>query len=183
MPDFPVGLIEVREPLRNWRPSTGRGGLEAVAKITGYARSTLGRGLKQLDATPFPSSRIRRPGGGRPTLVSEDATLIDDLRRVVEPATLGNPMRPLLWVSKSHDKLAAALCGLGHKISAVSVKRLLPTLGYSRQSNRKADEGSKNPDRDAQFEHINAHVVERQAAGQPVISVDIYQEDGVGRQR
>jgi hypothetical protein len=65
-------------------------------------------------------------------------------------------------VEKPH-KLAAALCGLGHKISAVSVKRLLPTLGYSRHSNRKADESSKHPDRDAQLEHINAKVIERQA--------------------
>ncbi len=84
------------------------------------------------------------------------------------------------WVSKSHDKLAAALREMGHKISAVSVKRLLPTLGYSRQTNRKADEGSKHPDRDAQFEHINARVVERQAAGQPVISVDTKKKELVG---
>ena len=90
----------------------------------------------------------------------------------MEPATLGDPIRPLLWVSKSYDKLAVALREMGHKISANSVKRLLPTLGFSRQTNRKADEGSKHPDRDAQFEHINAHVIERQAAGQPVISVD-----------
>jgi hypothetical protein len=104
--------------------------------------------------------------------VSEDATLIDDLRRVVESATLGDPMRPLLWVSKSHDKLAAALREMGHKISAVGVKRLLPTLGYRRQSNRKADEGSKHPDRAAQFERINAEAIESQAADQPVIPVD-----------
>jgi Rhodopirellula transposase. len=58
----------------------------------------------------------------------------------------------------------------GHEISASSVKRLLPTLGYSRQSNRKADEGSKHPDRNAQFEHINAKAIAAQAAGQPVIS-------------
>jgi Rhodopirellula transposase DDE domain len=83
-------------------------------------------------------------------------------------------------VSKSHDKLAAALREMGHKISAVSVKRLLPTLGYSRQTNRKADEGSNHPDRDAQFEHINARVVERQAAGQPVISVDTKKKELVG---
>jgi len=160
--------------------AAGRGGLEAVAKITGIARSTLGRGLKQLDAAPFPPGRVRQPGGGRRSLASQDATLREDLRRIVEPATLGDPVRPLLWVSKSHDKLAAALREMGHKISAVSVKRLLPTLGYSRQTNRKADEGSKHPDRDAQFEHINARVVERRAAGQPVISVDTKKKELVG---
>ena len=161
--------------------AAGRGGLEAVAKITGYARSTLGRGLKQLDGGPFPAGRVRQPGGGRRSLARRDATLIEDLRPIVEPATLGDPVRPLLWVSKSHDKLAAALSEMGHKISATSMRRLLPTLGFSRQTNRKADEGSKHPDRDAQFEHINAHVVERQAAGQPVISVDTKKKELVGK--
>src|SRR5271155_5781217 len=79
--------------------------LEAVAKITGYARSTLGRGLKELDVAPFPAGRVRRQGGGRRPLESLDATLLDDLQRVVEPATLGDPMRPLLWVSKSYEKV------------------------------------------------------------------------------
>jgi hypothetical protein len=102
------------------------------------------------------------------------------LRRVVEPATLGDPMRPLLWVSKSYDKVAEALRRMGHQVSAATVKRLLPTLGYSRQLNRKADEGSKHPDRNAQFEHINAKVIERQAAGQPVISVDTKKKELVG---
>jgi hypothetical protein len=81
-------------------------------------------------------------------------------------------MRPLLWVSKSYDKLASALQKKGHEISASSVKRLLPTLGYSRQSNRKADEGSKHPDRNAQFEHINAKAIAAQAARQPVRQID-----------
>src|SRR5438093_8948041 len=89
-------------------------------------------------------------------------------------------MRPLLWVSKSHDKVAAALQKQGHEISASSVKRLLPTLGFSRQSNRKADEGSKHPDRNAQFEYINAKVIAAQAQQQPVISVDTKKKELIG---
>src|SRR6202045_3678801 len=143
--------------------ATGWGGLEAVSEITGLARSTIGRGLKDLDAAPLPKGRVSRKGGGRRHLSSRGTTLIEDLRNVIEPATLGDPMRPLLWVSKSHDKVADALQKQGHEISASSVKRLLPTLGYSRQSNRKADEGSKHPDRNAQFEHINAKAIAAQA--------------------
>ena len=116
----PVKFVRLVVPA--WKPSPGS--LDT--------RSTLGRGLKQLDAEPFAHGRVRHRGGGRRSLVSRDATLLDDLRRVVEPATLGDPMRPLLWISKSHDKLAVAMQTMGHKISAVSVKRLLPTLGYSR---------------------------------------------------
>lgn len=161
----------------------GWGGLAAVSKITGLARSTIGRGLKDVDAAPLPKGRVRRTGGGRRHLSSRDATLIDDLKRLVEPATLGDPVRPLLWVSKSHDKLAVALRRMGHKISASSVKRLLPSLGYSRQANRKADEGSKHPDRDAQFEHINAKVIAAQATGEPVISVDTKKKELIGNYR
>src|SRR3990172_8739986 len=160
--------------------AAGWGGLDAVFEITGIARSTIGRGLKDLDAAPLPKGRVRRNGGGRRRLTSRDATLLDDLRRILEPVTRGDPMRPLLWVSKSHDKLAVALQKLGHKISANSVKRLLPKLGYSRQVNRKADEGTRHTDRNAQFEHINAKVIAAQAAGQPVISVDTKKKELVG---
>ena len=76
--------------------------------------------------------------------------------------------------------MAAALQKQGHEISASSVKRLLPTLGYSRQSNRKADEGSKHPDRNAQFEYINAKAIAAQATGQPVISVDTKKKELIG---
>ena len=139
--------------------AAGWGGLAAVSAITGLARSTIGRGLKDLDAAPLPDGRERRKGGGRLPLSSRDATLIEDLRSVIEPAALDDPMRPL---SKSNDKVASALQKQGHEISASSVKRLLRKLGYSRQLKCKADEGSKHPDRNAQFEHINAKAIAAQ---------------------
>jgi hypothetical protein len=80
-------------------------------------------------------------------------------------------MRPLRWVSKSHAKLAAALGAMGHRIAKSSFPKLLDLLQYRRQMNRKPLEGSHNPDRDAQFEHINAAAVAMQAAGKPVISI------------
>jgi hypothetical protein len=58
-------------------------------------------------------------------------------------------MRPLIWVSKSMEKLAATLTQMGHPIRADTVCTALVKLGFSRQSNRKADEGSKHPDRNA----------------------------------
>jgi hypothetical protein len=119
--------------------AAGWSGKAAVAAITGLAL------FNELDAPPLPAGRVRRPGGGRQPLTSADATLLEDLRRLIEPATLGSPMRPLLWVSKSCAKLSAALRQLGHKVSTSSIRRLLPRLGYSRQSNRKAEEGSHHP--------------------------------------
>jgi Rhodopirellula transposase DDE domain len=124
---------------------------------------------------------VRRNGGGRRAISENDPGLVPELKRLVEPATMGDPMRRLLWESKSMDKLAATLTALGHPISADTVRAELTKLGFSRQSNRKADEGSKHPDRNAQFEYINARVVATQARKQPVISVE-HQEERADRQ-
>jgi hypothetical protein len=163
--------------------AAGWGGLVAVSEITGLARSTIERGLKDLDAPPLQPGQVRREGGGPRPLSGGDATLLQDLKRLVEPAAPGDPVRPLLWVSKSLDKLTCALAGMGHAISPNSVRKLLTELGYSRQANRKADEGSNHPDRNAQFEYINAELVAAQAAGQPVISVDTKKKELVGNYR
>ena len=160
--------------------TAGHGGISAASRATGIARSTIGRGLKDLDDPDGLSGEVRRPGSGRHALTATDPTLLDDLRRLVEPATMGDPMRPLLWVSKSHAKLAAALCEIGHQIGKSSIPKLLDIVGYRRQVNRKTLEGSRNPDRDAQFEHINAAVIAAQAAGQPVISIDTKKKELIG---
>jgi hypothetical protein len=160
--------------------TAGHGGVAAASRATGIARSTIGRGLKDLAAPDELPGEVRRPGGGCPALVEKDPTLLEDLRRLVEPATMGDPIRPLLWVSKSHAKLAAALREMGHKIADSSIPKLLGLLKYRRQVNRKTLEGSHNPDRNAQFEHINAAVIATQAAGQPVISIDTKKKELVG---
>jgi hypothetical protein len=160
--------------------TAGHGGIVAASRATGIARSTIGRGLKDLATPSSLSGEVRRPGGGGPTLIEKDPTLLEDLRQLVEPATMGDPMRPLMWVSKSHAKLAAALRETGHKIAASSVPKLLGLLKYSRQVNRKTLEGSHNPDRDAQFEHINAAVIATQGSGQPVISIDTKKKELIG---
>jgi hypothetical protein len=160
--------------------AAGRGGLAAVSAITGLARSTIGRGVKDLEAEPPPRGRVRREGGGPRPLSERDPTLLADLERLVEPATRGDPERPLLWVSKSLDKLALALADMGHAISPNSVRKLLTELGFSRQANRKAAEGASHPDRNAQFEHINGKLAAAQAAGEPVVSVDTKKKELVG---
>ena len=163
--------------------TAGWGGLAVVSKITGLARSTVNRGEDDLDAERLPKGRVRRAGGGRRAVCENDPGLVPALERLVAPATLGDPMRPLIWVSKSMEKLAASLTETGHPISADTVRKELVKLGFSRQHNRKADEGARHPDRNAQFEHINTKVVAAQAAGQPVISVDTKKKELVGNFR
>jgi Rhodopirellula transposase DDE domain len=161
--------------------AAGWGGVAGVAAITGLARSRIIRGLKDLDGPALEPGRVRRAGGGRSTVTATDRTLLGDLTRLVEPATMGDPMRPLTWVSKSREKLACALNACGHDVSPNTVGRLLvDELAYSRRVNRKTLEGASHPDRNAQFEHINAQVIAAQSAGQPVISVDTKKKELVG---
>ncbi len=69
------------------RAGAGRGGIAAVSETTGLARSTIGRGLDDLDAPP--PGQVRRPGGGPRLLTDRDPSLLDDLKRLVEPRDAG----------------------------------------------------------------------------------------------
>ena len=164
--------------------TAGHGGIIAVHEITGIARSTIGRGLDELEDPLQPKGRVRREGGGRQAVADGDPTLVADLELLVEPATMGDPERALKWVSKSPAKLADALHAQGHAVSPNTISKLLEDrLGYSRQVNRKTHEGASHPDRNAQFEYINAKVTAAMAAGQPVISVDTKKKELIGNYR
>jgi len=160
----------------------GHGGVVAVSRITGLARSSIRRGLIELDAlsSEVGPGRVRRPGGGRKKLTATDPTLLGDLKDLVEPATRGDPEAPLLWTSRSLRNLADALCAMGHRVGHNVVAGLLRQLNYSLQSNRKTKEGTHNPDRDAQFGYINTQMKAALAVGEPAISVDTKKKELVG---
>jgi len=160
----------------------GWGGISAAARATGLAPQTIRLGLKELRGE-VPSAgpgRVRRPGGGRKKTAERDPTVRADLERLVEPTTRGDPESPLRWTCKSLRKLAAALGDAGHRVSHQWVAEALHDLGYSLQGNRKTREGGTNPDRGAQFAHINAVAAAALAAGEPVISVDTKKKELVG---
>jgi hypothetical protein len=160
----------------------GRGGIAVVARATGLARNTVVRGLKQLgEKSPLDPARVRRPGAGRKRKVVLDPTLKDALEQLVEPVTRGDPDSPLRWTSKSTRRLAQQLNANGYAVSHMLVADLLHEMQYSLQANRKTMEGGSHPDRDAQFEHINAEVSRRLTRGVPVISVDTKKKELVGR--
>ena len=162
--------------------AAGRVGIAVVSKVTGIARSTIGRGLKELTAQEKapPQNRVRRTGGGRKAAVVKQPGLVEALLKIIESAIRGDPEAVLLWVSKSQRNLAAILAEQGYKISHKIVGRLLKDMGFSLQANAKIREGGSHPDRNAQFEKINALVNEFQAAGQPAISVDTKKKENVG---
>ena len=179
-----VGGIDERG-MRRWAAaealSLGRGGTAAVARATGIAESTIRRGRRELACGErLEPGRVRRPGAGRKPLTETDPTLLEDLGRLVDDTSRGDPEAPLRWTAKSLRNLACELRGQGHEISAASVAPLLRRLGYSLQANAKTREGAKHPDRDAQFHHINETVKVAIVAGQPVISVDTKKKELIG---
>lgn len=165
--------------------SYGWGGIHAVGRATGLAPGTIRKGLVELDVrsenpTEPIAARLRREGGGRKRRTDADPDLMQALEMLVDPATRGDPESPLRWTCKSTRTLAHELTAQGHRVSCVTVGRLLKQSGYSLQGNRKTKEGDSHPDRNAQFEHINSTVLRLQRKGQPVNSVDTKKKELIG---
>ena len=165
----------------------GWGGVTLISEVTGLSRQTIHSALKAAHgkdgdeySKPFKAGRVRSEGGGRKSLADGDPTLLRDLNFLVDPATRGDPMSPLLWTSKSTEHLAEALRGLGHKVAQKTVGRMLTMQGYSLQANRKSKEKEIHPDRDGQFAYINQQAIAFQNDGQPVISVDTKKKELIG---
>ena len=159
----------------------GRGGVAAVARTAEMSRSTVQTAAGEVDAGIDPSGRVRRPGGGRKKAIDKEPDLMLELDDLVSPETRGDPMSPLRWTLKSTRELAEALRDKGFEISASLVGQLLRKMGYSLQGTAKQAEGAQHPDRNAQFEYLNALAGEFLAAGQPVISVDTKKKELVGQ--
>jgi hypothetical protein len=139
------------------------------------------RGIREAAEThPLDVARIRAPGGGRQAKAALDPGLKRALERLVEPVSRGDPESPLRWTCKSTRRLAKELAGEGYQVSHRLVAELLHELGYSLQGNRKTKEGSRHPDRNAQFEYINRVVSDAMAHRQPAISVDTKKKELVG---
>lgn len=161
--------------------SLGRGGVAAVAEATGMSDRTIRNGIKELEqGSDLPPGRQRRAGAGRRSRKDEQPTLIAALEKLVSPTTRGEPTNPLRWTCKSTRTLATELRGQGFKVGPSTIRNLLGDLGYSLQGNRKTREGKQHPDRDAQFEHINARVKARKRRGEPALSVDTKKKEKLG---
>jgi len=162
----------------------GRGGISLVARASGVSRRAIAVGLAELRKKPDRAEGTRLPvrqkGGGRKKTSVKDPNLLRDLEKLLEPVTRGDPQSPLRWTCKSVRNLADELRARGHEVSHMLVAELLHEQKYSLQANRKTKEGSSHPDRNAQFEHINAKATEFLKSSQPAISVDTKKKEQVG---
>jgi len=159
----------------------GHGGIKLVAEIAGVAKTTIIRGIKELSSSStFLVGKIRKKGGGRKKKELQYPELRTELLNRIDSTTRGDPESALRWCSKSTRKIAADLKENGYNVSHVFVAETLKELDYSLQANKKRHEGSKNPDRNAQFEHLHEKVKAFIRAGQPVISIDTKKKELIG---
>jgi hypothetical protein len=76
--------------------------------------------------------------------------------------------------------LSAELSAQGIQASDKTVAKLLREHGYSLQAPNKSVEGNQHPERNAQFEHINAKAKSCIQRGIPVLSVDTKKKELIG---
>ena len=159
----------------------GYGGVSLVGCACGLSRKAITKGMHEIRAgAALAEGRIRQPGAGRKPITVNDPQLVEALEEIVDEQTRGDPESPLRWICKSTRAIAKQLGRQRHPVSHMKVAQILHALNYSLQSNRKTEEGTDHPDRDAQFRHINAAVKTHLAQGLPVISVDTKKKELVG---
>jgi len=162
----------------------GPGGISLVSRISGVTPPTISAGIKELNNpnhNPPPIGKCRKKGGGRKTTTTNQPTILDALKNLVEPHTKGDPMRTNLWTNKSLRSLQKDLNKQGYKVSYRIVGEMLKTLGYGLQANKKTlTVEPSHPDRDAQFEYLNTQTLQALARGNPVLSVDAKKKENVG---
>jgi hypothetical protein len=99
---------------------------------------------------------------------------------MVEPETAGNPMNEQKWVRSSLRHLSKELVAQGHLACPKTVGRLLKKMDYSLKANIKRLAGSQHPDRNTQFEYIEAQKQLFLSNGWPVVSVDAKKKELIG---
>jgi len=158
----------------------GHGGITKVQAATSMSRPCITRGMKDLAASPLAAGAVRQPGGGRKRVTEHDPALLAALDALIEPTQRGDPMRGLRWTCKSTRKLATELTTHGHAVSHTTVAEELHLQQYSLQGNRKTQEGTSHPDRNAQFLYIHETAGAVQKRGDPVLSIDTKKKELIG---
>jgi Rhodopirellula transposase DDE domain len=155
----------------------GYGGDRQISLITGLSIHTIAKGRREL-AQLLPTSRIRRPGAGRPVIEKTDPTILHALEQLLEDATAGDPQSSLKWKRPSLRHLRDALLP-DHVVSASTLRRLLRDLGYSPKVNRKRL-GKTDPQRDEQFRYLHSQKALFLQQHWPVLSIDAKKRELIG---
>lgn len=107
------------------------------------------------------------------------------IAEIMKYETAGDPVSGCKWTRKTTDKIARQLNGMGIRVSANTVGKLLKKLNYSLRKNvKRLESGLRNPPlphyRDQQFRYIRRQIQDYTANGFPVISVDTKSRELIG---
>ncbi len=160
--------------------SIGWGGVTKISKLTSVSRRTISKKGADISTATSKSNRVRKAGGGRKKQTEHYPELLNTIESIVSPHTMGDPMNPLIWTSKSIRKITKLLNSKGFNICHEVTRKCLIEMNYSLQANKKTNEGGSNPDRDAQFEFINQLSKDFIFQKDPVISVDCKKKELIG---
>jgi hypothetical protein len=167
--------------LANEALSYGYGGVAEVIRCSGVSRNTIKRGISELKSGVKHDGKVRKSGGGPKSVKEKYPDIEEKICKFVDGSTYGNPERVLSYTTESLRKIERELKAQGIDVSHETVGKTLESMNYSRQSNQKMLQvGESHPDRNSQFEHINATAYEYLKAGNPVISVDTKKKENIG---
>ena len=128
-------LDKMPENIRRWNAALlsmqlGYGGMKTAGEISGLSQPTLHKARQELEngQVDWDFQRQRRPGGGRKRIEQTHPDIFNDLKKLVEDETAGDPSSDDRWVNRTSRKLATEMEKLGHDVSHVTVIRLLKKL-------------------------------------------------------
>jgi hypothetical protein len=107
----------------------GWGGISYVMQLLGCSRNTIIKGLEDLermDEQTVNSSRIRKKGGGRKSILSTQIGLDAAFLEVLKNHTAGDPMNELIkWTNLTHKEITSGLRTAGFTISLPLVAKVV----------------------------------------------------------
>ena len=154
----------------------GWGGISYVMQLLGCSRSTIIKGLEdveKMDEQTRNSSRIRKKGGGRKSILSTQIGIDAAFLEVLKIHTAGDPMNELIkWTNLTHKEIACGRRAAGLALSLPLVAKLLKKHGYVKRKAQKKQTIGINKNRDAQFKNIAILDTEYRESSNPIISFD-----------
>ena len=154
----------------------GHGGATYIRRILQCNDRTITRGQQELQTTlSRQEHRIRRPGAGRKSVLSQTNGLSDAFMDVINNHTAGSPMdETIKWTNLSRPAIVQKLEEKGFKVSVTVVDQLLEKHNFRPRQAFKVEAGKKNiPQRDEQFKNIERLKQSYADDGNPVLSMDV----------
>lgn len=176
--------FDARHYVALWAIEFGWGGISEISKLTGKSMNTIRKGIYEIETKNNlnlkEKGRLRKKGGGRKKIVEKNPGIKNEIEKILEENTAGDPMSELKWTNKSTYTIANELKNKGQNISEDTTGRIIKQLGYSLQANVKSKESGSSEERDSQFRYINKQVKLFEKKHMPVISVDTKKKELVG---